>query len=451
MNISRENLSDLELCVKIDIEEKDYGETVTKQLKDYQKKAVVPGFRKGNAPMDLIKRMYKSAVVSDAVQNTLNSSLFKYIDDEKLNILGMPMSNDEKTGQIDFDKQNTFTFYFDMALAPEFDIDWNNVGIKYNQIKVTAKDVDNELNEMTTRHGKFEAPETVNAGDTIYGKLVELGKDQQPKEDGLTTFASFNLKNIKDEELVSIFEGKKNEDKVVFNVAKTFPTADIERALRMDTATAKKFKSDVELTISGISRIIPHAIDEELFKLVFPEEKIADEKAFRKALHTEIEKANDLQSDYLFVNQVRKSLVDNFTATLPEAFLKRWFASRGEKDLTMETIEARWESEYLPSLKWELIESKLEKIQPIEPTQNQIVDYIKSVLRTNDRAVEGETDEQKEQRLENSARSIAADRQNIRGIIDRLYAENLAKVLKEQIKPETVKVSVKEFEELAKA
>ena len=125
MNITRENLSDLELCVRIDIEEKDYLEFVKKQLKDYQRKANIPGFRKGMAPMGLIERMYKGAVIGDAVQNELNTSLFKYIDDEKLHILGMPMSNDEKTGEIDFAHGKDFTFYFDLAIAPEFSNEWD--------------------------------------------------------------------------------------------------------------------------------------------------------------------------------------------------------------------------------------------------------------------------------------------------------------------------------------
>ena len=223
MNITREKLSDLELSIKVDIEEKDYNENVTKQLKDYQKKATVPGFRKGMAPMGLIQRMYKAAIVGDAVQNTLNESLFKYIDDEKLHILGMPMSNDEKTGEIDFGKQQDFTFYFNVALAPEFSIDWSKVDVKYNQIKVTAKDVEAEMNNCVNRYGKFETPETVGKGDIMYGKLVELDKKGAVKEGGVETFVSLNLLNLKDEELMPLFEGKKAEEKIVFNMAKASP------------------------------------------------------------------------------------------------------------------------------------------------------------------------------------------------------------------------------------
>ena len=449
MNISRENLTDLELCIKVDIEEKDYIENVTKQLKDYQKKATVPGFRKGMAPMGLIQRMYKAAIVGDAVQNELNTSLFKYIDDEKLHILGMPMSNDEKTGEIDFAKQQNFTFFFDVAVAPEFDIDWSKVDVKYNQIKVTAKEVEAEINNVTNRYGKFETPDTVAAGDIMYGKLVELDKKGNSKEGGIDTFVSLNLLNLKDNEQLPLFEGKKAEEEIVFNLAKCFPVADIERALHVDNATAKKFKSDVRLTLSGISRIIPHEINDELFEKVFPGQKIKDADAFTKAMKKEFEKANAEQSDYLYVNQVRKALVDNFDKPLPENFLKRWFASRGDKDMTPESIEADWNDKYLPSLKWELIQSKLEEIQTVEPTSNQIVDAIKDILRRNDSPVDGETKEQTEDRLEKAARSIAADRNNVGQLTDRLYAENLAKLFKAQLKPEVEKVSAKEFAERA--
>lgn len=451
MNISKENLSDLELCIKVDIEENDYQETVTKQLKDYQKKATVPGFRKGMAPMGLIQRMYKAAIVSDAVQDTLNNSLFKYIDDEKLHILGMPMSDDEKTGEIDFAKQTAFTFYFNVAIAPEFDIDWSKIDVKYNQIKVTAKDVEAEINNVVNRYGKFETPETVGKGDIMYGKLVELDKKGNVKEGGMSTFVSLNLLNIKDEELLPLFEGKKAEDKIVFNLYKTFPVADIERALHIDTDAAKKFKSDVELTLSGISRIIPHELNKELFEMALPGQGIKDAEGFSKAMKKEIEKANGEQSDYLFVNQVRTALVDSFDKPLPENFLKKWFASRGEKDMTMESIEADWSEKYVPSLKWELIETKLEEIKPVVPTNDQIVDYIKDILRRGDKKPEGEKKEETEKRLEQAARSIAADRKNIQQVVDRLYANNLATIFKDQVKPEVEKVSAKEFAERAKA
>lgn len=450
MNISRENLGELDLCIKIEISENDYAEKVTKQLKEYKNKASVPGFRKGMAPMGLIQRMYKPAVVADAVQDLLSESLYKYIDDEKLNIIGTPLSNDEKTGTPDFANATEFTFFFDAALAPEINIDWSKVDTKLCSIKLTAKDVDTQIEDIANRFGKFETPETIGEGDHVYGKAVELDKEGNAKEEGMSTFCSFALTDIKEAEIAAQFVGKKAEEKVVFNAAKAFTASQIEKIFRIDAAAAKKFKADVEMTISGSSHITPAELNEELFEKVFPGEGIKDADAFRKAVSAQIEKANDEQCQILFVNQVRKQLLDNFDATMPEAFLKRWILSRSDEKTTAETIENEWADKYVPSLKWELIDGALNKIQLIEPTQNEVVDYIKDILRKTDVKQEGEDEKQAEERLEQSARTIAQDRQNVQQIIDKLYVDKTFALFQAQLKPEVEKVSAKEFGERCK-
>ncbi|MBQ6068618.1 MAG: trigger factor [Bacteroidales bacterium] len=452
MNVTRENLGELDLCIKIEVAESDYAEKVKKQLKEYQHKATIPGFRKGMAPMGLIQRMYKTAVVADAVQDLLGESLYKYIDDEHLEILGSPLSNDEKTGTIDFANGTDFTFYFDAALAPQVNIDWSKVDAKLCSIKVPAKDIDSQIETLTKRYGKFETPDTIGEGDNIYGKAVELTKEGTEKEGGINVFCSFELSDMKDAEVVALFVGKKAEEKVVFNPAKAFTPSQLEKILRLDTAAAKKFKSDVEFTISGISRITPAEVNEELFERIFPGEDIKSLDKFRKAIAAQIDKANDEQCQILFVNQVRKQLIDHFDAPMPEAFLKRWILSRNEdKNVTAETIEEQWADTYLPSLKWEMVDSALNKIKSIDPTQNEIVDAIKDILRHTDGAPqEGETEQQAEERLEQAARTIAQDRRNVQQIIDKLYVEKTFALFREQLNPEVEKVTAKEFAERCK-
>ena len=452
MNITRENLGDLDLCIKIEIAESDYAEKVTKQLKEYKNKATVPGFRKGMAPMGLIQRMYKSAVVADTVQNLLSESLYKYIEDEKLDIVGSPLSNEEKTGKIDFENSTDYTFYFDAALMPQVNIDWTKIDTKLCSVKVAAKDVDSQIDNITKRFGKFSTPDTVGEGDTIYGKAVELNKDGSEKEGGLSVFCSFELSDMKEGEVPALFIGKKNEEAVVFNVSKAFTPSQIEKVFRLDAAASKKFKSDVKFTISGCSHIEPAELNEELFERAFPGEGIKSVDKFRKAISAQIEKANDEQCHILYVNQVRKQLLDNFDAAIPEAFLKRWILTRSdEKDVTAETIENEWAEKYLPSLKWEFIDGALNKIQSIEPTQNEIVDHIKEILRKTDGAPqEGEDENKAEERLEQAARTIAQDRRNVQQIVDKLYVEKTFDLFKSQINPEVEKVSVKEFVERCK-
>lgn len=454
MNISRENFGELDLLIKIEIVESDYAEAVNKSLKRYQKQATMPGFRKGMVPMGMIQRMYKTSVVADEVENILSKSLFDYIEAEKLNIVGTPLSNEEKTGNIDFEKATDYTFYFDAAMAPEVKLAWDKVDVKMNQIKTTAKDVESSIDEITHRFGDFQTPEVIEAGDHVYGKAVELDKNGQPKEGGYSKFVSFDTATIKDEDIRNLFVGKKAEEKVVFNAGKAFKADDLQTNFHLEEADAKKFKCDIEFTISGASRIKAHEINEELFAKVFPKEEIKDAAEFKKAVQKNIEKANADQCDILYVNQVRKALIDNFDAVIPEAFLKRWILSRSDdKDLTPEKLEAEWAEHYIPSLKWEFIEGALNKEIAeqgghLEPTHDDIINYIKNVLRENRPA--GETEES-EKELTAAAESIAKDRQNIQQLIDRMFSENLGKFLKEKLKPEVEKVTAKEFGERCKA
>lgn len=450
MNITSEKLSNLELRIKMEIEENDYNERVTRQLKNYQHKATVPGFRKGMAPMGLIQRMYKSAVVADEVQNLLGEKLYKYLDDEKLDILGSPLSNDELTPTPDFAHQTAFTFYFDAALMPEVNIDWSKVDAKLMQVKVGAKDIEKQVEYISRQYGKFETPETIGEGDYIYGKIVELDKEGNEKEGGVQSFVSFELTNVKDEEIRNSIIGKKAEEAMVFNMGKAFAAAEIERILRIETAAAKKFKSDVRLTISGCSRITPHALDNELFDRVFPGENIATEEAFRKAIGKQIERANGDQCEIVYVNQVRKQLLDQFNAELPEAFLKRWILSRSKDDkLTAEKIEADWAEKYLPGIKWELLDSALEKIESITPTHAEVVARIKELISRNGERNADEDEAAYEKRMNEAAESIARDENNSRQIVDQLSVRKTFALFKKQLNPEVEKVTAKEFEERA--
>lgn len=443
MNITRESLSNLEYRVKIEIAESDYAEKVTKQLKNYKSRVQVPGFRKGMAPMSMIQRMYKSAVTADEVQNILNENLFKYIDDEKLNVVGSPLANDELTGTPDFEKGKDFTFYFDIAVMPEVNIDWSKIDVKMAEVKVDKKEIDTQIENITRQHGKFESPETIAETDYIYGRAVELDKEGNEKEGGMNVFCSFEVSSVKDEEIRNSFIGKKKDDKVRFAANKAFKADDIERNFRLDPEVAKKFKSEVELTISGASRVTPHEVNDELFKMVFPDKEIKDAAAFRKALAADLEASYKENCDVLFANQVRKQLMDNFDAEIPEAFLKRWMLTRGSKEITAEKLEVEWADVFLPSMKWEFIEYALQQIKPLNPSHIEVVDEIKSIIKRNTAAKEDTNDEE----IERTANSIANDQQSSRQIQDRIYHRNLVSLFREKLNPETEKITVKEYNE----
>lgn len=445
MNITRENLNELDFQIKIDVVESDYAEAVTKQLKKMQRSAMIPGFRKGMAPMGLIQRMYKTSVVADEVQQLLSESIYKYLTDEKLDIVGSPLSNDEKTGAIDFDNNKDFTFYFDAAMSPKFDLAWDKVDAKLYQVKVSPKDIDKQIDDITKRFGEFSTPEIIGEKDFVYGKAVELDKEGKHKEGGVETFMSFSLDEVKNaEEISPLFVGKKEGDVVVFNPSKAFTASEIEQRFRISSAAAKKFKSDVEFTVSGCSRIVPHEVNETLFEKVFPGKDVKDLSSFRKLVSADIESTNNEQAQLFYVNEVRKSLMDNFNAPMPESFLKRWILSRDEK-LTAETLDAEWEEKYIPSLKWEFVDSALNDIKPLAPTHDEVVAYVKDILSKNDVMKEGEDEKDRDIRLNQAANSIASSEENVSQIRDRLYSQKSYQLFVEQLKPEVEKVSLKDL------
>lgn len=450
MNITRENVSDLELLIKVDINESDYSEKVTKTLKDYRQKANIPGFRKGTAPMGLINKHYKPAVMADTVQDTLNEALYKYITDEKLDLIGLPISNNEKTGTPDFEHQTDFTFYFDAALFPKMDIQWDKIDAKLYQVKVAAKDVDEQVESVCRNYGKFEVPaEITDDSDAIYGHYVELEKGQKP-EDAKEKYLTFEVGKVKDEEIKKSLMGKKANDVLTINVAKAFASADIEQIFHLPTAEAKKYKADIELTISSLAHITPHEVNQELFDKMYPGAGITTADQFKKNLKKDIEESYARQCDIMYVNDVEKWLIDNFSTELPTDFLQRYIASRGEKGTSLDEVKANWETMYLPSIKVEILEENLGKEGNITPSHADVIDEVAKIMKQRDAKNADETDEAYEKRILDMAETIAKDRQNVEQIYGRLRGEMMFTLFNEKARPATEKITIKEFVEKAR-
>lgn len=452
MNITREKLGELDLQIKIEVAESDYAERVEKQLKRYRQQATLPGFRKGTAPMGLISKMYRSSVMSDEVQNVMSEALYNYIETEKLDLVGGPISNVEKTGEVDFEKDKDFVFWFDCALFPTVELKLDEVKVPLYQVKVTPKEAEKQVEQLCDRYGKFETPEAVEEGCMMYGKIVELDKNGEEKEGGLSQFVNFNFNQLKnDEEIRAIFLGMKAEEKVRFAINKAFTPSEIQAVFRMEEAESKKFKSEVEFCLSGVSKIVPHEQNEELFSKVLPGQDIKDAAAFKKAITKEMEKANNEQCQVIYVNKVREALIESFTTEMPEEFMKKFILNRtDDKELTMDKLNEQWEEKYRPGLKWEFIEKALEeKNSSLVPKMEDVVSYIKGVLSSTPEQGE-QTPEEREKVIDEQARTIAQDQSNYRQIEEKLYNENLFAFLQAECKPEVEKVTIKELSEKLK-
>ena len=198
MNITKEEVNDLNAIIHINLKEEDYKGEVDSQLADYRKKASIPGFRPGKVPMGMIKKMYGKSVMVDAVNKKVSEGLNNYILENKINVLGYPLPNSEKTTTIDFDKQTDFDFYFDIGISPEFEFEVNDqLKAPYYKIKVTPKEVDKAINDVKIRFGEEEHPEKAELTDALQGKFTEVDNTGSIVEDGTQNDGYIRIEDIK--------------------------------------------------------------------------------------------------------------------------------------------------------------------------------------------------------------------------------------------------------------
>ncbi len=443
MNITKEPNGDLQAVVHINITEEDYKDKVNETLKSYRKKANMPGFRPGMVPMGLIKKMYGASVMADEINKLVSEALDKYIYDNKLDLLGHPLANMEKTKQIDFAKDKEFDFYFDIAVAPDIEVDLKSEDFKtdYYKIKATDKEIDITVEDFKNKFGEEIEPEEVAEGDFIDGTLTQVDEEGNPVEGGLVKDIYFNTKDLKLKKIIKEFIGKKVGDVVSFNIKKAF---DAKRAKELlgDDATGEQLKADYKLEIKKIRRFIPAELNEELFEKAYPGENIKTEEEFRNRIKKDLELQYEKESDRKFVDDVVKKLTEKINFDLPVDFLKRWLFESNQGQITKEQIEQQWES-FAQSLKWQVIEAKLNKLfdNVLNVSNEDVRNKVRSYFGIRDRASSND-------QIEQIVDQVLSNPQEESRIYNDLKTEKLAKVFNENVPKEVKEVTVDEYLEM---
>ena len=454
MNVTKETTGDLTAVLKIEVSSEDYKEAVEKELKNYRKKANMPGFRPGQVPMGLIKKMYEKPVRAEQVQNVMTEAMYKYIDDNKIELLGTPMANNDKTPQIDWDNQFDYTFYFDIALQPSFDIDLSSQNTTYYRITPTDDILNRFVEDIQRRFGKFEVPETVGENDLVYGEIKELNQEGNVKEGGIQTPTSLSVDLISMVTIKKKFLGAKKDDVIVFNLAKAFKNVtELAAMLRIDKEKAKEFKSDVEFRISSISRITKHELNEELYSKAYANRNIKTEEEFRQAAKEDLVNTYSKEADRYFLNETSKQLVETSKIELPDEFMKRWLIETNQGKVDEKEITDNYNT-YRDSIKWQLIESKLMEKYKLEVSKDEIKTYYKDAFISNYfPVVENETEKQKNEReksIEKIADNMLENKEQGKQVYEYLFDQKLTATLKSQTKCEIKEISMEDFSQLIK-
>lgn len=451
MNISFENPDKINGLLTLTVEKEDYEKDVQKTLKDYKKKANVPGFRPGMVPMSMIKRQYETAVKVDVVNKILGEKLYEYVRDNKIQMLGEPLPNEEKQKQLDFKGDGPFEFVFDIAVAPEFKIELTDKdSIDYYTIDVDDKLVDQQVEMFQSRAGHYDKVEEYDAtnNDMLKGDIRELDADGNTKEGGITVESAVLMPEyIKVDEQKCLFDGAKLGSIITFNPKKAYPenNAELTSLLKITKEQAETLTADFTYQVTEISRFVKAEVNQELFDQVFGKDEVKDEKAFREKIADGLKAQLVNDSDYKFITDLRKYTEDKVgELQFPDTLLKKVML-KNNKDKGEKFVDENYEAS-IKELKWHLIKEQLVSANSIKVEDSDIKEVAKQVTRIQ--FAQYGMNNVPDEYIEQYANEMLKDNKQIDRLVDRAIDVKLTVALKNVVKLNEKRISLDDFNKM---
>jgi trigger factor len=447
MNITRENIDDLNAVLKVRIEKNDYEDKVETVLKDYRKKATIKGFRPGMVPIGLVKKMYGRAVTIDEINKVVTENIQKYITDEKLEILGDPIPKADEQEKIDFETQNDFTFSFELGLSPSVDLNLSKKNkVSQYEIIIDEKMRKEYLENYTRRYGELKKVEKTEEKDVIKGKIEAIDDSGIAKPEGPSVEdATIGIDIIKDKKIKKTFIGKNIDDSIDFDLKKAFPNdTEIAGILHKKKEEVADLGANYRFTIREISRFYPAEIGKALFDRIYGEGVVNSEEEFNKKIEEEIALNLKRESDFKLMMDLRALSMEKTDLQLPEEFLKRWLLRVNEKT-TGEQIEKEFDS-FRKDLKWQLIRNKVARDNDVKISEEELQKEAENITRYQFQqyGLFYATSEQ----ISNYAKETLKREDDAKRIADKILEEKVLLLMKELVKLESKSVTVEEFNKL---
>ena len=450
MNISFEAPDKINGLMTITLEKEDYQGEVEKTLKDYRKRANIPGFRPGQAPMGMIQRQYGASVKVDVVNKVLGEKLYGYIQENNIHMLGEPLPSEQQE-QLDFEGDAALTFKFDIAVAPEFQATLTGKDkVDYYNITIDDKLIDQQVEMYQSRAGQYEKAEQYDAEqrDMLKGDLRELDAEGNVKEGGITVSdAALMPQYMKVDDQKKLFDGSKPGDIITWNPRKAYPDSDVEVSslLKIQKEEVKDHEGDFTFQVTEISRYVKHEVNQELFDQVFGDGNVKDEKEFRQKIADQISQQFKADSDYKFLLDVRAHMEKKVgKLEFPEAILKRVMLNNN-KDKGADFVEKNFDAS-IKELGWHLIKEQLVAAQNIKIEDDDLKNVAKEAARAQfaQYGMSNIPDEY----LENYAQEMLKKRENVDGLVDRAVDVKLTAALKNVVKLNEKDITLEDFQKM---
>ena len=448
MKIAFENPDKVNGLLTLTVEEADYKENVEKTLKNYRKKANIPGFRPGMAPMGMIKRQFGTSVKVDEINKLLGDQIYKYVKENNIQMLGEPMPSDKQV-PVDMEGEAPYTFMFDIAVAPEFKIELNGDDtIDYYTIAVDDEVVNRQIDMFASRSGHYDKVEEYQANDMLKGDLRELDENGSTKEGGITVEGAVLMPEyIKVEDQKKLFETAKLGDIITFNPKKAYPESDIEVSslLKMKKEEVADINADFSFQITEISRYVKAEVNQELFDQVYGKDVVTDEKAFREKIAEGLKAQFAVDSDFKFIQDVRKYAEAKVgELTFPDALLKRIMLNNN-KDKGEDYVEKNYAMS-VKELAWHLIKEQLATANNVKVEEADVIATAKEAARAQ--FAQYGMNNIPEEYIENYAKDMLKKGDYTDSFVDRAVDRKLTEALKAVVKLNEKTATLDEFNKM---
>ena len=434
MNITREDIDALNAVVKVDIAKEDYSDKVEKILIDYRKSANIPGFRKGHVPMTMVKKQYGKAVLVDEVNKLLQEALNKYMTEEKLDVLGSPLPKSQDG--LDWDA-DTFSFEFELGLAPKFEVDLKGKD-PITQYTIVADDkmIDGQVEHIQKQYGKLISEDAVTKDSEITGVFVN-------EENEINNKATFTLDKIKSKIAEKALIGTKAGDVITLKTKDLFKDDhDLMSFLKVAHDDAHELDVDVTFTIEEVNKRELADLDQELFDKLFGKDVVTSVTELKAKIKEDSEKQFGQQGDQKFLNDVTEYLVEHTKFDLPATFLQKWMQTAGEDELDADQAKEEYENSE-KSMRYQLIEGKLIEKYDLQVTFDDLKAFAKDMIKVQ-MAQFGQMDPQ-DKELEDIAARILSNRDEVKRLSEQLMSQKLLELYKKEANLKVKEVSYDDF------
>lgn len=448
MQIIKENIDELNAILKVQVKKEDYEPKIETSLNNYRKKVDMKGFRKGQVPKGIVKKMYGNHIMADTVNDLLSESINKFIIDNKIDVLGHPLPKTEQQFSIDINDIKDFEFEYEIGLAPAFDINFFQVAgtLEREVPECTDKMIDEEVERIKMRFGKPEEVETIEDKDVVNIKLHELDAEGNLVEGGIENTTPISVDMLTNKEFADKFKNLKKGESIEIDVFAEFGKDEASVAkqiLGTDFASLNGALPKFKATVEGVKRITPAEIDETLIQSMYGgASDVKNEADLRVKIKEDVEQYFDRQADAKFYNYLADNLIEKTELALPDDFLKRWIKATNEKPITDEQIANDYEG-FRKNLKWSLIIKKVGGENNIKVTAEEVkaktAEQIKAQMLSY--GIPNISDEESEKFVA----SMMAREDHVNQTKETILEEKMFEYFKSQAKTKDKKVSLEEF------